>query len=118
MDPDNAHRFSLNLASAVDKVYQRNILSPSYTVTIPAMNHRDLSRFEPDAKIGMRQDRKKNQASVRCLTILLRCLHDSSMDPLRLMTAALRFTTVELRMLTMPPRSNMVLVRFRPVALR
>ena len=27
MDPDNAHHFSLNLASAVDKVYQRNILS-------------------------------------------------------------------------------------------
>ena len=27
MDPDNVQRFSLNLASAVDKVYQRNILS-------------------------------------------------------------------------------------------
>ena len=27
MDPDNAHYLSLNLASAVDKVYQRNILS-------------------------------------------------------------------------------------------
>ena len=27
MDPDNAKHFSLNLASAVDKVYQRNILS-------------------------------------------------------------------------------------------
>ena len=27
MDPDNAQQFSLNLASAVDKVYQRNILS-------------------------------------------------------------------------------------------
>ena len=27
MDPDNAQNFSLNLASAVDKVYQRNILS-------------------------------------------------------------------------------------------
>ena len=26
MDPDNAQHFSLNLASAVDKVYQRNIL--------------------------------------------------------------------------------------------
>ena len=32
--------------------------------------------------------------------MLLPCLHDSSTDPLRLMTAALRFTTVELRMLT------------------
>ena len=27
MDPDNAQHFSLNLASAADKVYQRNILS-------------------------------------------------------------------------------------------
>ena len=27
MDPNNAQHFSLNLASAVDKVYQRNILS-------------------------------------------------------------------------------------------
>ena len=27
MDPDNAQHFSLNLALAVDKVYQRNILS-------------------------------------------------------------------------------------------
>ena len=27
MDPANAQHFSLNLASAVDKVYQRNILS-------------------------------------------------------------------------------------------
>ena len=27
MDPDNAQHFSLNLASAVDKVYHRNILS-------------------------------------------------------------------------------------------
>ena len=26
MDPDNAQHFSLNLESAVDKVYQRNIL--------------------------------------------------------------------------------------------
>ena len=27
MDPDNARHLTLNLASAVDKVYQRNILS-------------------------------------------------------------------------------------------
>ena len=27
MGPDDAQHFSLNLASAVDKVYQRNILS-------------------------------------------------------------------------------------------
>ena len=30
MDPDNAQHFSLNLASAVDKVYQRNILTGKY----------------------------------------------------------------------------------------
>ena len=49
----------------------------------------------------MRRDGKKEiLASIRCLTMLLRCQHDSSTDPLRLMTAALRFTTVELRMLT------------------
>ena len=51
--------------------------------------------------IGMRRDGKKEiPASIRCLTMLLRCQHDSSTDPLRLMTAALRRTTVELRMLT------------------
>ena len=43
--------------------------------------------------------KKENPASIRCLTMLLRCLHDSSTDPLRLLTAALRFTTVELQML-------------------
>ena len=45
-------------------------------------------------------EKKEIPAYIRCLTMLLRCLHDSSTDPLRLMTAALRFTTVELRMLT------------------
>ena len=63
-------------------------------------------------------EKKEIPASIRCLTMLLRCQHDSSTDPLRLMTAALRFTTVELRMLTMPPRFDTVLVRFKPVALR
>ena len=56
---------------------------------------------------------KENPSSILCLTMLLRCLRDSSTDPLRLMTvtAALRFTTVHvaLRMLTMPPRFNTVL---------
>ena len=42
---------------------------------------------------------KKNQASIRCLTMLLRCLQDSSTVPLRLMPAGLRFTPMELRML-------------------
>ena len=51
--------------------------------------------------IRMRRDGKKEiPVSIRCLTVLLRCQHDSSTDLLRLMTAALRFTTVELRMLT------------------
>ena len=51
--------------------------------------------------IGMRRDGKKEiPVSIRSLTMLLRCLHDSSTDPIRLKTAALRFTTVELRMLT------------------
>ena len=49
----------------------------------------------------MRRDGKKEiPVSIRCLTVLLRCQHDSSTDLLRLMTAALRFTKVELRMLT------------------
>ena len=30
MDPDNAQHFSLNLAPAVDKVYQRNILGRQF----------------------------------------------------------------------------------------
>ena len=78
-----------------------NIYSPSYTVTIQAPIHHDSSRFETDGKIGMRRDGKKEiPASILCLTMLQRCQHDSSTDPLRLMTAALLFTTVELRMLT------------------
>ena len=82
----------------------------------------DSSRFESDGKIGVHRDasgwKKENLASIRCLAMLLRCLRYSSTDPLRLMTAALRFTTVELRMLTMPPRFDKTLVRFKPVALR
>ena len=73
--------------------------SPSYTVTI----HHDSSRFQTDGKIGLHRDasglkKKIMPASIRCLTMLLRCLHDSSTDPLRLKTAALQITTVELRM--------------------
>ena len=59
---------------------------------------------------------KENPASIRCLAMLLRCLRDSSTDPLRLMSAALRFTTVELRMLTMPPRFDRTLVQFKPAS--
>ena len=87
---------------------------PRFTTT-----HPDLRQMVKSGCIGMRRDGKKEiPASIRCLTMLLRCLHDSSTDPLRLKTAALRFTTVELRMLTMPPRFDTVLVRFKPVALR
>ena len=69
---------------------------PRFTTT-----HPDLRQMVKSGCIGMRRDGKKEiPASIRCLTMLLRCQHDSSTDPLRLMTAALRFTTVELRMLT------------------
>ena len=46
-----------------------------------------------------RDGKEENPASIRCLTMLLRCLQDSSTVPLRLMPAALRFTPMELRML-------------------
>ena len=72
--------------------------------------------------IGMRRDhgdeKIENSASIQCLTMHPRCLHDSSTDQLRLMTEALRFTMVELRMFTMPPRFDTVLERFKPIALR
>ena len=69
---------------------------PRFTTT-----HPDLRQMLKSGCIGMRRDGKKGiPASIRCLTMLLRCQHDSSTDPLRLITAALRFTTVELRMLT------------------
>ena len=45
-----------------------------------------------------RDGKEENPASIRCLTMLLRCLQDSSTVPLRLMPAALRFTPMELRM--------------------
>ena len=87
---------------------------PRFTTT-----HPDLRQMVKSGCIGMRRDGKKEiPASIRCLTMLIRCQHDSSTDPLRLITAALRFTTVELRMLTMPPRFDTVLVRFKPVASR
>ena len=46
-----------------------------------------------------RDGKEENPASIPCLTMLLRCLQDSSTVPLRLMPAALRFTPMELRML-------------------
>ena len=46
-----------------------------------------------------RDGKEENPASIRRLTMLLRCLQDLSMVPLRLMPAALRFTPMELRML-------------------
>ena len=46
-----------------------------------------------------RDGKEENPASIRCLTMLLRCLQDSSTVSLRLMPAALRFTPMELRML-------------------
>ena len=94
-------------------------LSLSQTFTILATIHHDSSRFELGGKIGVHQDGKKeNSTSILYLTMLLRCLHDSSTVPLRFMTAVLRFTTVELRMLTMRPRFDKVLVLFKPVVPR
>ena len=46
-----------------------------------------------------RDGKEENPASIRCLTMLLRCLQDSSTVSLQLMPAALRFTPMELRML-------------------
>ena len=46
-----------------------------------------------------RDEKEENPTSIRCLTMLLRCLQDSSRVPLRLMPAAHRFTQMELRML-------------------
>ena len=37
-----------------------------------------------------RNGKEENPASIRCLTMLLRCLQDSTTVPLRLMPAALR----------------------------
>ena len=46
-----------------------------------------------------RDGKEENPASIRCFTMLLRCLQDSSTVSLRLMPAALRFIPMELRML-------------------
>ena len=46
-----------------------------------------------------RDGKEENPTSIRCLTMLLRYLQDSSTVPLRLMPTALRFITVELRTL-------------------
>ena len=43
--------------------------------------------------------KEENPASIQCLTMLLRCLQDSSTVPLLLMSAALQFTQMELQML-------------------
>ena len=46
-------------------------LSPSYTVTIPVTIHHDLSRFEPDGKIGVHRDAsgwKKRKPSINTVS--------------------------------------------------
>ena len=43
----------------------------SYTVTIPATNHHDSSRFEPDGKIGVHRDAsgwKKRKSSINTVS--------------------------------------------------
>ena len=54
--------------------------------------------------------KEENPASIRCLTMLLRCLQDSFTVPLRLMPAALRFTPMELR--TLKNAHNAVTFRY------
>ena len=86
-------KYSINMYKAPVTLTR---FKPRFTTT-----HPDLRLIIKSGCIGMRRDGKKEiPASIRCLTMLLRCLHDSSTDPLRLMRAELRFTTVELRMLT------------------
>ena len=46
-----------------------------------------------------RDGKEENTASIRCFTMLLRCLQVSSTVSLRLTPAALQFTPMELRML-------------------
>ena len=55
---------------------------PRFTAIRP-----DLSQMVKSGCIRMHRDgnKKENQASIRCLTMLLWCLHDTSTDPLRLM---------------------------------
>ena len=79
------------------------------------MIHPDLSRTVNRGASGWKNE---NPASIQCLTMLLQCLHYSSTVPLQLMTAALRFTPLEIRMLTMRPRFDTVLVRLKPIAPR
>ena len=91
------------------------VLSLSYTLTI---------QFGYDAPLFVsilangNGCKKENPISIRCLTMLLRCQHILSTDILRFMMAALKFTTAELRMLTMRPRFDTVLVRFKPLTPR
>ena len=110
MDPDNAQHFSLNLASAVDKVYQQNILSPSYTVTIPAMIHRDSSRFEPDCKIGIGKRKSGiNTVSHDAPTVSARFSYGSTTT---------RDGSATIHHGGATNAHDTVLVRFRPVASR
>ena len=49
-------------------LFGKNFGDPSYTVTIPATNHHDSSRFEPDGKIGMCWDGKKRKSSINMVS--------------------------------------------------
>ena len=96
------------------------MLSP-ISVTIPATIHHDLSQMVNSGCVGMEKRKSSiNTVSRDNPTVSARFIYGSTFILLRLMTAALRFTTVELRMLTMTPRFDTVLhvVRFKPVALR
>ena len=55
MDPDNAQHFSLNLASAVDKVYQLNILSRQIFDVLVCLF--DLILYVPSTIFQLNRDR-------------------------------------------------------------
>ena len=76
------------------------LISPSHTFAILTPVELRFNSIQLVGKIGVNRDEKEeNPTSIRCLTMLLRCLQDSSTASLRLMPAALRFTPMELRML-------------------
>ena len=82
----------------------------------------DSPRFVPielDGKIGMHRGGKKK---IQHQYGVSRCSYGVCMNqataPLRLMTAAQRFTPLELRMLRVHPRFDTVLALFKPMAPR
>ena len=101
----SAESFKKGCCQLLAKVCARSTgYSPSYTVTIQAPIHHDSSRFETDGKIGLHRDAsewKKRNSSINTMsndasTVSARFIY----GPTTTQQGALRFTTVELRMLT------------------